>query len=236
VKPGQRVEVACRFLDPKAAPNWQSDPNPRIAETVALGLNDVRLSACKGTLRVHGKGHKIREIPTDPQLRTDLQLWLDERPNWPGAQHNSALLLNRRGRWLTTRSASRIFHTIADAAGLEEDTTAHMGQYTFATTLIRGGTRGGGSAWPVSARRRPVVGSGAVGGDAQSDGAAVVVADRGQRFGVEGVVSGGAGGLRAVVGVGEGVGHRGGPELGVGVRGVEGTEVSEQLRTRRDAR
>jgi hypothetical protein len=25
VKPGQRVEVACRFLDPKAAPNWQSD-------------------------------------------------------------------------------------------------------------------------------------------------------------------------------------------------------------------
>jgi hypothetical protein len=25
VKPGQRVEVACRFLDPKAVPNWQSD-------------------------------------------------------------------------------------------------------------------------------------------------------------------------------------------------------------------
>jgi hypothetical protein len=24
-KPGQEVEVACRFLDPKAAPNWQSD-------------------------------------------------------------------------------------------------------------------------------------------------------------------------------------------------------------------
>ena len=25
VTPGQPVEVACRFLDPKAAPNWQSD-------------------------------------------------------------------------------------------------------------------------------------------------------------------------------------------------------------------
>jgi site-specific recombinase XerD len=32
------------------------------------------------------------------------------------------------------------FHDIAEHAGLEEDTTAHIGRHTFATTLIRGGT------------------------------------------------------------------------------------------------
>ena len=57
----------------------------------------MRLSARKGTLRVHGKRATLRELPIHPQLRTDLQLWLDERPDWPGAQTTPALLLNRRG-------------------------------------------------------------------------------------------------------------------------------------------
>jgi integrase/recombinase XerC len=112
----------------------------RIAEAVALDLDDVRISARKGNLRVHGKGHKVREVPIHPQLHTDLQLWLDERPDWPGATNTPALLLNRRGTRLTTRGASNIFHTITERAGLEEDTTAHVGRHTFATTLIRGGT------------------------------------------------------------------------------------------------
>jgi hypothetical protein len=74
------------------------------------------------------------------QLLADLHLWLDERPDWPGATTRPALLLNRRGGWLTTRGASRIFHDITEHAGLEEDTTAYIGRHTFATTLIRGGT------------------------------------------------------------------------------------------------
>ena len=46
----------------------------RIIETVRLDLDDIQLSARKGTLRVLGKGDKIREIPIHPQLRTDLHL------------------------------------------------------------------------------------------------------------------------------------------------------------------
>jgi site-specific recombinase XerD len=100
----------------------------------------VRLSARKGTLRVHGKGARLRELPIHPQLRTDLQLWLNERPDWPSAKDNPALLLNRRGARLTTRGASQIFHTIAETAGLDDTITAHTGRHTFATTLICGGT------------------------------------------------------------------------------------------------
>jgi len=112
----------------------------RIAETVRLDLDDVRLSARKGILRVYGKGDKLREVPIHPQLRTELQLWLDERPDWPSAATEPALLLNHRGARLTTRGASTVFHTIVDHAALDDDITAHTGRHTFATTLIRGGT------------------------------------------------------------------------------------------------
>jgi site-specific recombinase XerD len=113
----------------------------RVAETVGLDLDDVHLSARKGTLRINGKGERRREVPIHPQLRADLQLWLTERLDWPAATVNPALLLNRRGARLTTRAASDIFATVALAAGLEEDSiTAHTARHTFATTLIRGGT------------------------------------------------------------------------------------------------
>jgi integrase/recombinase XerD len=91
-------------------------------------------------LRVHGKGAPLRELPLHPQLRSELRLWLDERPDWPQALTNPALLLNRRGARLTTRGASDIFRTIATPANLDDKITAHIGRHTFATTLIRGGT------------------------------------------------------------------------------------------------
>lgn len=149
---------APRSLERKAALRWlraiQDHPAPRdrvlallpfyaglrIAEAVGLDIDDVRLSARKGTLRVHGKGDTLRELPLHPQLRTDLQLWLDERPDWPHAHTNPALLLNRRGGRLSTRGASDIFHTITANAALDDTVTAHTGRHTFATTLIRGGT------------------------------------------------------------------------------------------------
>ena len=42
----------------------------RIAEIVGLDVDDVRLSARKGILRIYGKGEKVREIPIHrPALR-----------------------------------------------------------------------------------------------------------------------------------------------------------------------
>jgi site-specific recombinase XerC len=69
----------------------------RIGEAVALDLDDVRLSARKGVLIVRsGKGDRYREVPVHPELRANLAIWLDERPDWPGATANPALFLNRR--------------------------------------------------------------------------------------------------------------------------------------------
>jgi site-specific recombinase XerD len=100
----------------------------------------VRRSRRKGLLRIHGKGDKIREVPLHTKLQDDLDLWLAERPDWPGADTNPALFLNRRSARLSVRGASAIIADIGRTAGLDEQTTAHILRHSFATTLIRGGT------------------------------------------------------------------------------------------------
>jgi integrase/recombinase XerC len=112
----------------------------RIAETVALDLDDVRLSARKGALRVLGKGDRLREVPIHPQLRTALVEWIAERQNWSGAVESPALFVNRRGSRLSARGAHDVITGIAAKAGLEDRVTAHVLRHSFATTLVRGGT------------------------------------------------------------------------------------------------
>jgi integrase/recombinase XerC len=79
-------------------------------------------------------------VQIHPKLRTELDLWLDERPHWPGATHNRALFLNTKGGRLSAHAASGIITTIARNAGLDDEPTAHILRHTFATTLVRGHT------------------------------------------------------------------------------------------------
>lgn len=112
----------------------------RIAEVVALDIDDIHLSARKGVLRIYGKGERAREIPIHPQLRRTLAGWLPERADWPGAAESPAVFLNQQGGRLGVRGAHTIITGIATDAGLDDDTTAHVLRHSFATTLVRGGT------------------------------------------------------------------------------------------------
>jgi site-specific recombinase XerD len=109
----------------------------RISETVALDLDDVRLSARKGILRVVGKGEKVREIPLHSKLRAALGDWLEERKDWPGA-NTPALYLNQRGGRLSVKGAHDVITSIAAEANLDGQVTAHTLRHTFATRLVRG--------------------------------------------------------------------------------------------------
>jgi len=111
----------------------------RIAESVALAIDDVALSARKGTLRIYGKGARVRQVPIHPQLRAAIANLLQERAGWPGAA-TPALFLNQRGGRLSVRGAHDVITGIAADAGLDDDITAHPLRHTFATTLVRGGT------------------------------------------------------------------------------------------------
>jgi site-specific recombinase XerD len=112
----------------------------RIAEVVRMDLGDVQLSARKGTLRLLGKGQRPRTVQAVAQLREDLQLWLAERTDWPGAEGNPALFLNRRGGRLSVRGASGVIADVAEAAALDDPASAHVLRHTCATILVRGGT------------------------------------------------------------------------------------------------
>jgi integrase/recombinase XerC len=111
----------------------------RIAETVALDIDDVRLSTRKGILRVCGKREKVREIPLHAKLRDALTDWLQERQEWPGA-NSPALYLNQRGGRLSAKGAHDTITTIAQTAKLDNHMTAHTLRHTFATRLVRGRT------------------------------------------------------------------------------------------------
>ena len=157
----KRAEIppaAPRALDPRAQIRYlravHASPSPRdralalvpfyagarLAETVALDLDDIRLSARKGQLRILGKGERIRELPIHEKLRKALVEWLDERPSWPGAGDTPAVFLNQRRHRLSTRGAHDIITGIADRAGLDDHVTAHVLRHSFATTLVRGKT------------------------------------------------------------------------------------------------
>ncbi|MEX5713965.1 tyrosine-type recombinase/integrase [Parafrankia sp. FMc6] len=89
----------------------------RITETVGLDIDDVALSAHRGSLRIHGKGDQTRQVPIHPPLRAVFTGWLSERADWPGAE-GPALFLNQQGSRLSTAGAHTTITTIAAAADL----------------------------------------------------------------------------------------------------------------------
>ncbi|MGH3928015.1 MAG: hypothetical protein ACRDTT_34990 [Pseudonocardiaceae bacterium] len=78
---GLTCHAAPKSLDQRAALAARDPSAPRTAGPGA-GATAVRPQRRP---RVHGKGDKVREIPVHPQLCTGLQLWLADRPDWPGA-------------------------------------------------------------------------------------------------------------------------------------------------------
>jgi integrase/recombinase XerC len=112
----------------------------RIAETVALDLDDLPATQRRRRLRIRGKGRKHRAVPVHPELAAALDAWLAARRSWPGAEGTTAVFLNRAGSRLSVRAADEIIAGIARAAGIEDAVTPHVLRHTFATDLTRAGT------------------------------------------------------------------------------------------------
>ena len=105
----------------------------RKAEAVGLNVSDVTLSARKGTLRVVGKGSKVRHVPVSARLRELLQEWMAQRPS--DAADNS-LFVSARGGRLSPRAVTDVVARLAREADLP-DLTPHTLRHTFATELVR---------------------------------------------------------------------------------------------------
>lgn len=113
----------------------------RVGELVLLRRRDVSLE--EGTVRVRGKGRKVRIVPVGEKARQALSSYLaerrrsgrrDEEDDW-----ERALFRNLRGGALTARSVARILDGVLERAGVGRHLSPHGIRHSFATHLLESG-------------------------------------------------------------------------------------------------
>ena len=111
----------------------------RNSELTGINLNDIHLSA--EAILIRGKGKKERYVPFGDAVKRALAIYVPARQAMLAETHknNSALLVNRRGGRLTTRSVGRIIKAIAVAKGLSPDVHPHTLRHAFGTHMLEEG-------------------------------------------------------------------------------------------------
>src|SRR4051794_10392073 len=109
----------------------------RLAELVALDVEDVRISARKGLVVVRsGKGDAYREVPLTALVPQVLEVWLGERARRAG-EGERALFVGRSGRRLSKRAVDDVVRGLGEDAGVK--LSAHVLRHTFLTRMVRQG-------------------------------------------------------------------------------------------------
>ena len=111
----------------------------RNSELTGINLDDIRLSA--EAILIRGKGKKERYVPFGDSVRSALAAYLPARQAalTETRKNTAALLINRRGGRLTTRSVGRIIKEIAVAKGLSPDVHPHTLRHAFGTHMLEEG-------------------------------------------------------------------------------------------------
>jgi integrase/recombinase XerC len=111
----------------------------RNSELTGIDLHDIGLSA--EAILIRGKGKKERYVPFGDSVKSALAVYLPERRKLLEAirKTQTALLVNRRGGRLTTRSVGRIIKKIAVAKGLSPDVHPHTLRHAFGTHMLEEG-------------------------------------------------------------------------------------------------
>lgn len=111
----------------------------RNSELTGINLDDIRLST--EAILIRGKGKKERYVPFGDSIRAALAAYLPVRQQVLAENKKStnALLINRRGGQLTSRSVGRIIKKIAVAKGLPPDVHPHTLRHAFGTHMLEEG-------------------------------------------------------------------------------------------------
>jgi integrase/recombinase XerC len=112
----------------------------RLAELVALDVDDVKMSARKGLVVVRsGKGDAYREVPLNALVRQVLDEWIGERRSMlADTDGERALFVGRSGRRLSKRSVDDVVRGLGRDAGVA--LSAHILRHTFLTRMVRQGS------------------------------------------------------------------------------------------------
>jgi site-specific recombinase XerD len=110
----------------------------RAEELVDLDLQSIEFDAEQ--VRVEGKGGKTRFVPAgEPALRSVTRYLERGRPALAGSEGESALLLSKSGRRLSTSDVRRRLRVWARHAAHQGAVHPHALRHSFATHLLEGG-------------------------------------------------------------------------------------------------
>lgn len=108
----------------------------RVGELALLRCGDLTVETA--TVRVRGKGRKVRVVPVGSEALRAVRDYLETRG--PGSDGVGApLFLNARGGALTARSVARILDASMLRAGLARHLSPHGMRHSFATHLLESG-------------------------------------------------------------------------------------------------
>ena len=108
----------------------------RLAELVALDVDDGRLDLGQGEVTVTGKGSKTRTVPVGAKAREALQAWLAVRERL-SRPDESALFVGARGRRIARSAVGARLRAWARRQGLRERVHPHMLRHSFATHMLQ---------------------------------------------------------------------------------------------------
>jgi len=110
----------------------------RIAEALALKRSEVPASGAIETIRVRGKGGKLRMVPVLPQVVRAIEEYIALYPHNLAAE--GPLFVGVRGGPLSPRIVQLAMARMRGILGLPESATPHALRHSFATHLLaRGG-------------------------------------------------------------------------------------------------
>src|SRR6266436_1088724 len=115
----------------------------RASEVVRLKVKHI--DSAQKIIRVEqSKGRKDRNVMLSPETLGLLRQWWKARPSrhdaGTPAQERWLFPGTKRGKTMSTRQLSRLFHEAADAAGIKKAVTLHALRHSFATHLLERGT------------------------------------------------------------------------------------------------
>jgi integrase/recombinase XerC len=140
------VESAQRLLDEKpATPALLRDAamfellyssGLRLAELIALNVDDGKLDLAQGEVTVTGKGSKTRTVPVGAKAREALTAWMNARAQL-AAPGERALFVGSRGRRVAPTVVGVRLRTWALQRGLGQHVHPHMLRHSFATHVLQ---------------------------------------------------------------------------------------------------
>jgi integrase/recombinase XerC len=109
----------------------------RVSEICTLQIDGFDKKTA--SVRVLGKGSKVRIVPVSKPCAKSLGDWLTSRTEVSTSGSGKAMFLSGRGKPLTRRDVARILDAAAQRAGLAGGTHPHALRHSFATHLMDSG-------------------------------------------------------------------------------------------------